>query len=104
MQPLWAARKNANLAQILVLQERDARSRRIRQAYPCRAPLFFGFGLLGICLFWLVLGPLIALHAPAWLAWLPFLFGFPLLLLAIGSWAGILMASTKRFVRHLSQP
>jgi hypothetical protein len=37
----------------------------------------FGFGLLGICLFWLVLSPLIAC---------------------------ILIASTKRFVRHLSQP
>src|SRR5262245_54572317 len=65
---------------------------------------FFGFALLSMALFWLVLGPLIALHAPAWLGWLPFLFAVPLWLLAIGSWMGILIASTKRFVCHLIAP
>jgi hypothetical protein len=64
---------------------------------------FFGFGLLGAALFWLMLGPMIALRAPAWLAWLPILIAFPLLLLAIGSWIGILIASSMRFVRHLMQ-
>src|SRR5689334_9193429 len=64
---------------------------------------FLGFGFLGGVLFWLVLGPLIALHAPAWAAWLAILFGFPCMLLALGSWAGILIASTMRFVRHLMQ-
>ena len=65
---------------------------------------FFGFGLLGMALFWLMLGPMIAWHAPAWLAWLPLLVGFPFLVLAFGSYFGILIASTKRFIRHLSQP
>ena len=65
---------------------------------------FFGFGLIGMALFWLILGPMIAFRAPAWLAWLPFLFGFPFLVLAGVSYFGILIASTKRFFRHLSQP
>jgi hypothetical protein len=57
---------------------------------------FFGFGFLGIVLFWLILGPMIALQAPASLAWLPFLVGFPLLVLAFGSYIGVLIVSTKR--------
>jgi hypothetical protein len=95
---------NADLVQILVCKsgtlDLEGYAKHILAAHL----FFFGFGLLGIALFWLVLGPMIALHAPAWLAWLPFLFGVPLLVLAIGSYFGILIASTKRFVRHLSQP
>jgi hypothetical protein len=64
---------------------------------------FFGFGLLGMALFWLMLSPMIALRAPAWLAWLPILVAFPLLLLAVGSWIGILITSSMRFVRQLMQ-
>jgi hypothetical protein len=64
---------------------------------------FFGFGFLGIGLFFLVTDPLIALHAPAWATLLPLLVVFPLWFLALGSWAGILIVSTMRFVRHLMQ-
>src|SRR5262245_54572318 len=35
------AEENADLVQIVVFLERYARSRRIRQAHPCRVPLFF---------------------------------------------------------------
>jgi uncharacterized membrane protein YhaH (DUF805 family) len=64
---------------------------------------FFGFSFLAVGLFWLVLGPLIALHAPAWTGWLPILIAFPFMVLAGGSWVGILITSTTRFVRHLMQ-
>jgi len=62
---------------------------------------FIGFGIVSMFLFWLVLGPLIWLRAPAWAGWLPILICLPLWLLAIGSWVGILIASTMRFFRHL---
>jgi hypothetical protein len=53
-------------------------------------------------LFGLALSVLIALHAPAWVGFpVIALIHFPLGLLAIGSWIGILGASTLRFVRHL---
>jgi len=62
---------------------------------------FFGFLLLSFCIFALALNAMIALHAPAWLGWVPVLIHLPLGLLAIVSWIGILAASTLRFVRHL---
>ena|ERR1043166_7852500 len=62
---------------------------------------FFGFAVLGFGLFALALWVLITLHGPAWAGWLPILLGFPLCLLALISWAGILIASTIRFVRHM---
>jgi hypothetical protein len=61
--------------------------------------IFFGFGFLGVVLFWLILGPMIALKAPASLSWLPLLVGFVFMVLAFGSYIGILVASTKRFFR-----
>jgi len=64
----------------------------------------FGFLLLGLGLFGLLLGAVIALQPPVWAAFLPHLIGLPLSLLGIGSYIGILVASTRRFVRHLMQP
>jgi membrane protein implicated in regulation of membrane protease activity len=61
--------------------------------------IFFGFGVLGMVLFWLMLGPMIALKASASLAWLPILVAFIFFVLAFGSYVGILVASTKRFFR-----
>jgi hypothetical protein len=62
---------------------------------------FFGFFLLSLCIFALALYIEIALHAPAWVGWVPVLIHLPLGVLAIVSWIGILAASTIRFVRHL---
>jgi hypothetical protein len=62
---------------------------------------FAGFAFLGMIPFWLAMGPLIVLHMSAWAAWLPMLVYLPFMLLAVGSWAGIVIASTMRFVRRL---
>jgi hypothetical protein len=77
------------------------------QAYAKHVAAAFAFSLalmvLDFSLFGLALSVLIALQAPAWVG-LPVivLIHFPLGLLAIGSWIGILGASTLRFVRHLA--
>jgi hypothetical protein len=62
---------------------------------------FFGFAFAGFGLFAVMLAGEVAWHAPAWSAWLPIAICFPLLLLAIVSWVGIIIAATMRFARHL---
>ena len=63
----------------------------------------FGFLLLGVGLFALLLRAVIALQPPVWAAFLPHLVGLPLILIAVGSYLGIFVASTMRYVRHLMQ-
>ena len=62
---------------------------------------FFGFLLLSLCIFALVVSMEIALHLPAWVGWVPVLIHLALGVLAIVSWFGIFATSTIRFVRHL---
>jgi len=63
----------------------------------------WGFLLLGLGSFALLLGAVIALQPPVWAAFLPHLIGLPLMLLGVGSYVGIFVASTMRFVRHRMQ-
>ena len=62
---------------------------------------FFGFAFLGLGLFSLLLWTMIALHLPTWVAWLPILFWLTIGNLAMGSFIGIFVTSSLRFVRHL---
>jgi hypothetical protein len=64
---------------------------------------FFGFFFLGAGLWFPLHDTRIALHAPAWAGFLSILIGLSLLLLAVGSWIGIVVTSSTRFVRHLMQ-
>jgi hypothetical protein len=65
---------------------------------------FFGFFILGASLFFILLQVLIAAPAPVGAAaWLPVLIWLPIGLLAVGSFIGILVTSSVRFVRHMMQ-
>lgn len=62
---------------------------------------FFGFALVSFAIFLSLVQLVAALHAPAWVGWLPIFIHLVLGSLAIGSFVGILATSTIRFVRHL---
>jgi hypothetical protein len=62
---------------------------------------FFAFALLGMSVFFVGVSLLVAFGASGVLAWLPIMIYMPIGLLAVGSWYGIIITSTIRFVRHL---
>jgi hypothetical protein len=62
---------------------------------------FVGFAALYIGLFALATKFVAILHAPPWTMWFLMLVDFPLGVLGIISWTGILIASTIRFIRYV---